>query len=398
MTFFFFLNRKSLVWLTLPAILIAGCLNKPGPRSGQFQLKVIDAQTQEPIPGVSVRVGDYQLQSDNAGQIQIADLPPGAYRMHLERPYYAAADYDLDYVGRPVDNVYMKSAVKLDGTLLYRASRTKGHDIYQLDLATRRATPLVAYPSDEGDPVRVSDTQIIFSSDLEPGNKKDLYLYDRTADLAQALCSSKENEDQPSVSANQAEHLLIFHSMRSGSGALYRYRLTSNPPEPPLKLTAGYEPAIHPEGTQIAYINSNKLWLADLTAAQLVNIRTLTDQTDPGNPCWSPDGKYLAFDARANPQGPRYIFVLNPADHSVRQVTADFGAKHVANHQHPGWLRAADGTWLLFFAAAIAYDTRTDIYCVKFDPQRTDAAPVDPYDWLMLSSGSGNKDEPSWGR
>lgn len=376
------------------AILAAGCLKKPGPRSGEFQFKVIDSQTREPISGVAVSIGDYHLQTDRTGLVRIADLPPGDYAMRLERQWYPTADFTVHYVGRPVEDIYLTSNIRLQGAILYSGDRSGNRDIYQLDLASRSVTQLVDYPSHEGEPVPVSSTAMIFTSNANSENEEDLYLY-QAGSPAQALCSSGKTDNQPTV--DQDGKILIFHSTRNTTGRIYQYSLSTSVPtrsavSGPVELTEGYEPAINPSGTWVAYINSNQLWVAKLTGSGLSDKRALPAKLDPGNPCWSPDGEYLAFDARNEPKGPRYIFVIRMEDHAVQQVTADFGSAKMSDHRHPGWCKDEAGDFWLFFSTAIIYDTRIDIYGVKFIPGKT----ADTYDWLMLSGGSGSKTDPTW--
>jgi len=67
----------------------------------------------------------------------------------------------------------------------------------------------------------------------------------------------------------------------------------------------------------------------------------LTNFSGPqaGSPCWSPDGRQIAFDAR--PEGNPDIFVISAEGGRPRRLTDD-----PAEEIEPSWSR--DGRWILF--------------------------------------------------
>ena len=59
---------------------IAGCLDKPAPRTGDFNAVVLDYLTEEPIAGVEVSIdGGQVFTTDQKGLFSLAQLLPGEY-------------------------------------------------------------------------------------------------------------------------------------------------------------------------------------------------------------------------------------------------------------------------------------------------------------------------------
>ncbi len=369
-------------------LLLSGCLQKPKPSPANLRITVIDQATGEGIPGTTVTVGERQSVTDQSGQIDVEKMEPGAYILCFERPWYQSAKLNVNFSGRPTTVRMPLTGIPLAGTILYSCNIQGGHDIFALQLENRSVTRITDFPGDEEQAVRRTPTQIVFVSDIIPANKKDLYIYDVITKRAEAVCSSPANDDHPSI--DQSGKSMVFHSMRSGRGMVYWKRLDDT--TPPTLLAEGHEPEISPNGEQVAYINNKKLWLFDIT--QTVsgnNPRIVATPNDPGNPCWSPDGKYVAFDAKPDTGADRLIFV-GTADRNAKvvQATVRFGLS-AANHQHPCWSQVGDQLLLLFNATNPRVN-RKEIFCVELKKQFDQL--LSDNDWIMVSGQTGSKDDP----
>ncbi len=384
-------KRFTKSWLIcggVALLLLSGCLQKPKPNPANLRITVIDQATGEGILGTMVTVGERQLVTDQSGRIDVEKMEPGAYTLHFERPWYQSAKLAVNFSGRPTEVRMPLTGVPLAGAILYSCNVKGGHDVFSLNLENRSITRVTDFPGDEEQAVQRSSTQIVFVSDIISANKKDLYLYDVITKRAEAVCSSPANDDHPSV--DQSGQIMVFHSMRSGRGMVYWKRLNNT--APPTLLGEGHEPEISPDGKRVAYINDKKLWVCEITqTASGNNPKIVATPNDPGNPRWSPDGKYIAFDAKSDTEADRFIFVTTTdSNPKVVQATVRFGLT-AANHQHPCWSQVGDRR-LLLFNATNPHVNRKEIFCVELKKQFDQL--LSDNDWIMVSGQTGSKDDP----
>ncbi|HZI11971.1 MAG TPA: carboxypeptidase regulatory-like domain-containing protein [Myxococcus sp.] len=62
------------------------------PAPGGLRVKVVNAQTGAPLPGVRVAVGPAQVRTDVAGEVRVKDLPPGPVAVVVSAPGFRAAE------------------------------------------------------------------------------------------------------------------------------------------------------------------------------------------------------------------------------------------------------------------------------------------------------------------
>ena len=83
-------------------------------------------------------------------------------------------------------------------------------------------------------------------------------------------------------------------------------------------------PALSPDGTQVAFVALNQLWL--MTIGQKPHKLT-TDSYFKADPTWSPDGKSLAYSSDSD--GSMAIFIRNMQTGATRKLTAPFAGAEV---------------------------------------------------------------------
>ena len=82
-------------------------------------------------------------------------------------------------------------------------------------------------------------------------------------------------------------------------------------------IGAGQRPVIDPDGNRIAFVTTDykKIVVTDIygVAMGIYAGNTIPSNQDYkiSNPCWSPDGSKIAFEAYLYGEGPRYIYYLN---------------------------------------------------------------------------------------
>lgn len=131
---------------------------------------------------------------------------------------------------------------------------------------------------------------------------------------------------------------------------------TGQSPPGPAPPAAFAEPAIAPDGTEIAFVSGGDIWTV---AAHGGEARLLvSNAANDTRPIYSPDRTRLAFVSTRTGGGD--VYVLTFATGEVRRVTFDD-----ALDQLDGWSR--DGKWLYFSSAAHELSNINDVYRVSPD-------------------------------
>ena len=125
-------------------------------------------------------------------------------------------------------------------------------------------------------------------------------------------------------------------------------------PSPTAAKSALAEPALSPDGSEIAFASGGDIWTvpaAGGTARLLV-----TDPATESRPIYSPDGSQLAFLSTRN--GAANIYIVRLATGAVRRLTWSDSAE-----QLDAWSR--DGNWIYFSSGANDVAHQTDIFRVS---------------------------------
>jgi Tol biopolymer transport system component/predicted Ser/Thr protein kinase len=108
---------------------------------------------------------------------------------------------------------------------------------------------------------------------------------------------------------------------------------------------AEHDPQLSPDGTKVAFATDRagrgrEIWVSTLDGQSAIPVAQATGR-GMGTPRWSPDGRWLAFDAQSEPDGNWDIYVIDAAGGQPRQLTRD-----PAFDNFPSWSR--DGKSIYF--------------------------------------------------
>jgi Tol biopolymer transport system component/C-terminal processing protease CtpA/Prc len=126
--------------------------------------------------------------------------------------------------------------------------------------------------------------------------------------------------------------------------------------EQPVPRPSLYEPALSPDGSEIAFVSGGDIWTVAATGGEARLL--VSDPATESRPIYSPDGKQLAFISTRTGDGD--VYVLDFASGRLTRLTWDDGLD-----QLDGWSR--DGKWLYFSSTSRDISGMYDIYRVPVD-------------------------------
>ena len=113
------------------------------------------------------------------------------------------------------------------------------------------------------------------------------------------------------------------------------------------------DPAISPDGSEIAFVSGGDIWTVAATGGEAHLL--VSHPATESRPLYSPDGKKLAFGSSRTGNGDIYVLTIETGD--LKRLTFDD-----SNDQLDAW--SADGRWLYFTSSSRDVGT-TDIYRVS---------------------------------
>ncbi|MGE5606386.1 MAG: carboxypeptidase regulatory-like domain-containing protein, partial [Bacteroidota bacterium] len=210
---------KKVLGLLTFFILIGGCLPKPEPRIGDFNAVVIDTLTKEPIPGVSVNIGDQPFKTDQKGQFSLADLAPGDYQIRMSREWYELKDVTYKHLGKPEPVIFNLMPASLSGRIYFSYDEGKNKEIYELLLESRNVRKVLSLQdSGETNPAWSRSERFAVESTIDKISKIKVYDFGN-GNLTPILIQDGEH---PSID-NEGKYV-VFKS----NGKIVKYDIGSN--------------------------------------------------------------------------------------------------------------------------------------------------------------------------
>lgn len=369
---------KKVLTLSIALCLMTGCLKRPGPRTGDFNALVKDSLTEQPIPGVSINIGEQSIETDPNGQFSLAGLAPGDYQIRMSRQWYKSKEVTYKHLGKPEPVIFYLRPIGLPGRIYYSYDEGDNKEIYELLLENRSVRKVLSLQdSSETNPACSISGKFAVESTINKISKVIVYDFGNGNPTPILI----QDGEHPSID-NKGKYV-VFKS----NGKIVKYDVDSNQ-EIESYDQAGWNPVISPDGTRVAYVSGNydKLYIySSKTECDVFVPNGEYDGYKLNNPCWSPDGKKIAFEAYEKSEGKRaiYYIIVDSLDSGMIPITVPLGDKE--QHKHPTW--GEDD--MIYFSGNILYSSRSDIYGVSLDHGSI---------WVMVSKGPGNKLYPCWGK
>ena len=127
-------------------------------------------------------------------------------------------------------------------------------------------------------------------------------------------------------------------------------------PAPPKTQAYFTEPAISPDGSEIAFVSGGDIWTAPVNGGEARLL--VSHPANESRPLYSPDGRRLAFISTRTGGGDIYVLTLDTGD--LKRLTFDD-----SNDQLDAW--SADGNWIYFTSSSRDISGMNDIFRVRLD-------------------------------
>src|SRR5260370_32042321 len=127
-------------------------------------------------------------------------------------------------------------------------------------------------------------------------------------------------------------------------------------PAPPQAQASFTEPAISPDGLEIAFVAGGDIWTAPANGGEARLL--VSHPANESRPLYSPDGRKLAFISNRTGNGDIYVLSFDTGD--LKRLTFDDG-----NDQLDAWSR--DGRWLYFTSSSRDISGMNDLFRVNAD-------------------------------
>jgi len=261
------------------------------------------------------------------------------------------------------------------------AGSSPSSTIYQLELSTLHARPLISPPSGwEGDlnPVYSPDGQSVAFLRASEMAVRDLYWVSAQGGQVHRLTQDGRNIDGLAWSADGKS--LVFSSDRGGKYALWQIGLNGKGLERmPVGTEDATQPAVALSGGRLAYAQSSALWsivrVLEGKGSESKPTAVLSSTQQDSAPSYSPDATQFAFQSWRS--GNQEIWLSSADGHSLRQLT-NFNGNLTGS---PSW--ASRGDWIAF-DSRVAGHSHVFVASVHGGPAR------------QLTFGDANDIVPRW--
>jgi Tol biopolymer transport system component len=150
--------------------------------------------------------------------------------------------------------------------------------------------------------------------------------------------------DALDIALSPSAHRLVYVQGVTNTN-IWRLDLLASPPKADKLVVSSHQqiaPSISRDGSKIAFqsdrTGSNEVWVCDADGSDPVELTSFGIQTT-GTPRWSPDGKWIALDSRA--EGDANIYLVDPLGGVPRKLEID-----TQDNSLPSW--SHDGNWIYF--------------------------------------------------
>jgi Tol biopolymer transport system component/C-terminal processing protease CtpA/Prc len=116
------------------------------------------------------------------------------------------------------------------------------------------------------------------------------------------------------------------------------------------------EPAISPDGSEIAFVSGGDVWVVPVAGGEAHLL--VSNPANESRPLYSPDGRRLAFVSARTGSGDIYVLTLDTGD--LKRLTFDD-----SNDQLDAW--SADGRWIFFTSSSRDLGGMNDIFRINID-------------------------------
>lgn len=245
-------------------------------------------------------------------------------------------------------------AVSRDGTKLAYAGLAMASNVWRVPIDARgEATgPEIAVTRETGRnsrPAVSHDGKRIALTRWRPGANQDVWIVD--ADGAGAVQRTTDGADDDYAFWYPGDGKLAFMSLRRGHRSLFTLDLVTGREEPLADFGPGHDAMrLSPDGTKVAF-HSNRggktlnVWVAELPAGAPRQVTF--DAELAGFPCWSPDGRTLAFESRRG--GDVHVFTVPASGGTPVQLTRGAGQSWPYSFSPDGskiaFAALRDGVW-----------------------------------------------------
>ncbi|MBE7171416.1 MAG: PD40 domain-containing protein [Williamsia sp.] len=147
-------------------------------------------------------------------------------------------------------------------------------------------------------------------------------------------------------------------------------------------IPAFAEPAISPDGTEIAFVSGGDIWTVPAKGGEARLL--ISNEDNESRPLYSPDGRYLAFTSTRSGNGDIYVFNFETGN--LRRTTFDDGREELSAWSH-------DGQYLYFSSTSRDISGMNDVFRVKLSGGTPMAVTDDRYtnEFYAMPSPDGNQ-------
>jgi Tol biopolymer transport system component len=257
-------------------------------------------------------------------------------------------------------------------------------DVWLLDLTKDDASQLTFTPEIENAPIWWPDGSGIAFSRAD-GHYQDLVLLtfepDAQGETEQTLTAGETSADRPQITPD-GNHV-IFQALSGSAPQLFRLDIATGAISRLTESGYNHSPALSPDGRWVTFVHEadfqRDLMTLDLETGQLT--RLINDFLADDSPSYAPNGWQIAFASQRKSSAHWGIYLMNAEGNGLSNVTGELPASLFA--EAPEW--SPDGKWMAYDAN---YGGSRDIFLMPLGGG--------PDDVIHLVNRPGDDCYPAW--